>query len=239
MAGVQASNIFIMNVVAVYSTAKNNLRFQVHVLNAKDESDLLQLVRVRSQDHHFAQSAETSSALSTFKIFWNLTVALQPLKYSSATIAYDSLTAQIMAATTSGSLAASLASLDQVYSNVSVVNVFFAVLPPTMTPTPAAVGRGSSEDTPTSGTASIGVVVGVVAGVILCAGVAVCLFMIRRTKPQKIEKRNMVMASQAAARESLPLPAYYPKNTTVKYADNPVRFQRQPRVTWNAQTSYL
>lgn len=222
MAGVQASNIFIMNVITV---TKSNLRFGVHDLNTRDRPP---------QDNNVRRNTILSSQLSTFRIFWNLTIALQSLEYSSASEAYASLTSQIKAATFSGSLAATLASLDKVYANVSVSHVFFAVLEPTMvpTPTPVATGGGSSSsDAPISGVIFISVGVGV--GMVLCIGVAMCVW---RTL---FKKTKVLMNSHAEERQSLPLPAYYPKQTTVKYSDNPVRFQRQPRVLRNVQTSYL
>ena len=189
-----------MNVAKMSSPVRRNRKLRIYDF---DTTVGLQMQQVQERSS-IARNARETNQFNTLQVFWNLTVVLQSLTYVTADTAFDVLTAQISAMTITGELAARLTSLDRIYTNVTITNVFFSSLPPTMMPTlHAATDSSSSAQSPLSTVNLVAVVVGSGFGLCICAAFYIC--MIRRTSVKKAETINHHIKYDAG--KSLPISA--------------------------------
>lgn len=247
MSGVRSSDILVVAVERARSSAVTKNKVKVEVDSLLWWRRLHRHLRAEG----FVEGAKevevrlaAESNLNTFVVAWNLTIILQALGYASGSEAYTSLTSQVSAATASGEFAADLASLDAIYRNVSVSSLFFDVLAPTAEPTaPPPLPPPPSGEEAQSQLETLSLDIGVAIGAAIAA-VVVFVFFKRRHQLRKAPSKGDKLAAAAAARRlvkrgSLELTNHYPKRTTVEFADNPTRINRQPKIHRNVQKSYL
>ena len=166
MVGIDSSNLYIMNVAKMSSPVRRNRQLRIYDF---DSTERLQMQQVQERSFTARNARETNQS-NTLQVFWNLTIVLHSLTCLTADTAFDTLTAQISAMKITGELAVMLTSLDRIYTNVTITNVFFSSLPTTMMPNPhAATDSSSSAQSPLSRVNLVAVVVGSGFGLCICA----------------------------------------------------------------------
>jgi hypothetical protein len=189
----------------------------------------------KSEYHRFRQESSTADV---FIISWNVTIVLQSLGFTSGSDAYSSLTQQIAGATSSGLLAERLASLDSVFTNVSVANTYFNVLAPTAMPTAAPRRDGNQLH-------EIYIDVGIAIGAAIAAAF-IFLYMKRLhlNQKQKVPRNARLWGVRRNSNNdsfgNSPLAMnYHPRSASIYYEDNPSRMIRKPRIERSIQRTYL